>query len=300
MNKFFMKRHCIFFLAVIFFILSSVVLINRSFKLWQRKSVLLHEIQGLSETVHMKEASVPDMYEDSMQKLLSATDVATVFFNKNFNDLAKIISNYNAQPEPTNSVALFFEMSDFVTTTKTKLEDLGIGFNGNGNFGFSDYFNKAQQPTTSDISFIYQQKEHINLLLEKLVDSRKMYMRVLNIKRNSPYQISKQVAADVFEPDVKLLSAEDFGFFVYEIEFEAFSDSFREFVVRLRSSEIPVVIRGIHCEPSPKALLNKQNKNWILHSQPTKFKIILEFFDYTNPLFLPLSKNQSYDSTLLM
>lgn len=300
MNKFFIKRHCVFFLAVIFFVFSSIVLVNRSFKLWQKKSVLIYEIDGLLRAVRVKESNVPAKYEDAIQGLSGSTKAALGFFNKNFSGLTSIISNYSSQPEPKNSIALFFELSDFVSTTKTKLDELGIAFGDNENFGFADYFNKKPQPTTSEISFIYQQKEHINLLLNELSGSRKMYLRILDVKRNSPYYVSKQVATDIFAPDVKMLSTEDFNFFVYEIEFEAFSDTFREFMVGLRSGEIPVVIRGIHCEPSPKALLNKQNRNWVLHAPPTKFRITLEFFNYANPCFLSLKNDDKINDKLVL
>lgn len=285
MNKFFIKRHCIFFLAVIFFVFSSVLLVNRSFKLWQKKSVLVYEIDGLLRTVSVKESNIPLKYEESMKYLSDSTKTAIEFLNQNFNGLTNIISDYNLQPEPSNSIALFFELSDFVSSTKSKLDELGILFRDNENFGFSDFFNKKPQLNIKEIAFIYQQKEHINLLIKKLSNCRKTYLRILDIKRNSPYFTSKQVASDIFLPDVKFFSTENFSFFVYEIELEAFSDSFREFIVGLRSDEVPVVIRAIHCEPSPKPLLNKQNRDWVLHAPPTKFRITLEFFDYSNPCF---------------
>jgi hypothetical protein len=190
---------------------------------------------------------------------------------------------------PPNHIAVFFEISEYLTWARESCDALGVEYESSCSFGFKDFFEKNEQPLFSEIYDIHCQQEQLRLLVSYLLESRTSYLKFISIERGDLPNSKYFENSDVFSPEVR--QVEGSKSYLYKIKFTTFTDSFRNFLKNLYENEIPVILRQISIHPNYTFKLVKNNPNQILECFASTFSLVVECLDIPSQLTQGNKKN---------
>jgi hypothetical protein len=192
--------------------------------------------------------------------------------------MAKFLHANNSRVLPPNHVAVFFEISDYLTWAKESCDSLGVEFDPACSFGFSDFFDKNEHPLSTEIYDIHRQKEQLRLILSYLFEARSSYLKIISVERGDLTHSMYFGNRDVFSPEIR--QVEGTKSYVYRLKFITFTNSFRNFLRALYSNEIPIIFRQISIQPNYTFRLAKGNQSQILECLASTFSITVEVLDF--------------------
>ncbi|MDR1255615.1 MAG: Amuc_1100 family pilus-like protein [Puniceicoccales bacterium] len=284
MKKLFFRRHKLFFVSLFIFAVCELILVKRCAQYWHREINLSEEIKAMDGILVDKTKSLPEGYGERERMANGDVQKYRSFVADTWLNIAKRERDNEMIAQPSTNVALFFEISDFVTQNRELCDSLGISYDQDYTFGFSDYFNKKEQPLSDEILRIHRQKEHIKMILKHLFEARAVYLRIESIERGTADGATDSRTNDVFISNERRIESEDLQSDVYRFTFETFTGTFRKFLNGLRNSEIPLIVRGIEVEPCKQTHLNKQTQGFLLRGAPSKYTVTLEIINLPNDL----------------
>ncbi|MDE6432470.1 MAG: Amuc_1100 family pilus-like protein [Opitutales bacterium] len=284
MRKIFFKRHKLFFITFCLLLLCEMILLHRYLKVYRESSILSAEIDESSRVLMERTKDLPLQHLTIEQKTNSLIRRYRQFISDTWLNITKRDHEDDGLVSPNNNIALFFEISDFITRNRELCDSLGIAYDQEYAFGFKEYLNKKEQPLENEIGLIHSQKEQIGMLLNYLVEARTNYLRIDNIERGIDQNSVAYRSGDTFVISENRLDTDILSANIYRITFESFTPTFRKYLNNLRDAEIPVTIRGIDIQPYQTTHLNKQTKQYIVQGTPTKYTLTLEVLDLPNDL----------------
>jgi hypothetical protein len=285
MKKLFFRRHRVFFISLFLLAACEVMLVKRCIQCWQREVVFTEEIKAMGAVLADKTKALPDEYRQRERVANDDIQKYRTFIADTWLNIAKRERDSEMVTQPSTNVALFFEISDFVTQSRELCDSLGIAYEQDYAFGFSDYFSKKEQPLSGEILRIHRQKEHIRTILKHLFESRAVYLRIDGIERGVGDMSVDYMAGDTFVSLERKIQSENIQSEVYRFTFETFTGTFRKFLNSLRNAEMPFIIRGIEVKSCKQTYLSKQNQQaYLLQSMPSEYTLTLEVLNLPNDL----------------
>jgi hypothetical protein len=300
MKKLFFKRHKLFFISLLLLAVCEVMLVKRCLQYWQREIILTEEIRAMDAVLADKTKTLPDEYRQREQVANDDVQKYRNFIGDTWLNIAKRERDSEMVTQPSTNVALFFEISDFVTQSRELCDSLGISYDQDYTFGFSDYFSRKEQPLNSEILHIHQQKEHVRIVLKHLFESRAVYLRLSGIERGVGDRSTDYKTSDTFVSLERRIQSEDIQSYVYKFTFETFTNTFRKFLNNLRNAEVPVIIRGIEVETCKQTYLNRQTQEYLLKSMPSRYTLTLEILNLPSDLTRRYRRDAHYTHRKLM
>jgi hypothetical protein len=296
MKKLFLKRHCLFFSTLAILLFSLTLIVKDCFSLYGKK--ILHEetVDTLAEALRAKRERLPERHLEEERRLKLDLLQYRQFASETWQKMA-LSSNANGALLPANHVAMFFEISDYLTWAKESCDVLGVEFGSGCSFGFMNFFEKNEQPLSTEIYDIHRQKEQLKLLISYLLESRSSYLKIVSVERGNIPNMTYFVGNDVFSPEIRRV--EGTKSYVYAIKFTAFTDSFRNFLKNLYANELPIALRQISVQQKYKIKLTKSDSNQILECLASTFSLIVEFLDVPPSLFHHTKKNAALQRKIL-
>jgi hypothetical protein len=288
MKKLFFKRHCLFFVTLVIFIISQVWVLKLCLDLYGKKIDQKERIAALIKTLNIKRQHLPENHMEAERQMSSDIGKYKTFAKTTWPNMSKLATN-DQSSIPANHIAMFFGISEYTTWAKESCDALGIDFEPTCSFGFSNSFEKNEQPLSSEIYNINQQKEQLKLLLSHLFESRSSYLKIISVERGDTSRSTYFRNEDVFNPTVKQIN--DGKSYVYKIKFSAFTNTFRNFLKSLHRSEVPVVFRQISVTPTYTFKLTRSNPDQILECLASTFELTVEFIDIPQNFFRHGKKN---------
>ncbi len=284
MKKIFFRRHKLFFITFFLLLLCEVILVYRYLNAYQRSTILSAEINESSQILSDRRKNLPINHLTIEQKTNSIIKKYRQFISDTWLNITKRDHENDMLNIPSNNIALFFEISDFVTRNRELCDSLGIVYDSDYSFGFKEYLNKKEEPLESEIGYIHSQKEQINLLLNQLLEARTTYLRIDNIERGINNDSITYPNGDIFFTEEEHISSDVLSSNIYRITFESFTPTFRKYLNNLRNSEVPVIIRGINIQPYQQTHIHKQTQQYTIQSVPTKYILTVEVINLPNDL----------------
>lgn len=284
MKKLFFRRHKLFFITLALLAICEVILVKRCAQYWHMEVNLSEGVKSVEAVLADKTKTLPNEYMQIEQVANGDIQKYRNFVADTWLNVAKRERDNEMIVQPSTNIALFFEISDFVTQSRELCDSLGISYEQDYTFGFSDYFNKKEQPLSSEILRIHCKKEHTKMILKCLFESRTVYLRVDGIERGINDASTDPRSSDVFVSSEKRIQSEDIQSDVYRFTFESFTGTFRKFLNSLRNGEIPLIVRGIEVEPCKQEYPNRQAQECLLQSVPSKYTLTLEVLNLPNDL----------------
>ncbi|MDR0595651.1 MAG: Amuc_1100 family pilus-like protein [Puniceicoccales bacterium] len=284
MKKLFFRRHKLFFISLLLLAICEVILAKRCVQYWQKEVMIGEEVKTIDSVLSDKNRALPSEYR--LREQVANDDVQKYrnFVANTWLNIARRERDNEMIAQPSTNVALFFEISDFVTQNRELCDSLGISYDQDYSFGFSDYFNKKEQPLSSEILHIHQQKEHIKTVLKYLFESRAIYLHLDSVERGVSETSADSRNSDIFISHEKRIQSEDLQSDVYKFTFESFTSTFRKFLNGLRKGEAPLVVRGIEVEPCKQTYLKKQAQEYLIQGAPSKYTLTVEVLNLPNDL----------------
>jgi hypothetical protein len=203
----------------------------------------------------------------------------------------------DVRPLPPNHVAMFFEISDYLTWAKESSDSLGVEYDPACSFGFKDFFERSEQPLTSEICDIFMQKEHLKLILSYLFEARSSYLKIISVERGDVSHSAYFSSNDVFTPEIRQVSGAKS--YVYRIKFTTFTNSFRNFLRALYNGEIPVIFRQISVQPNHTFKLTRLSPSQVLECLASTFSITMEVLDFPQSFSKHGKKNAALQRKIL-
>jgi hypothetical protein len=277
MKKLFLKRHYLFFITAAILATSLAWIVKDCIGLCGAKINQKGTVDALAQTLGVRRERLPEDHLAAERQI--ETDLAQYrkFAAETWKKMLKLAYANEARTLPSNHVAVFFEISDYLTWAKESCDSFGIEFDSSCSFGFRDSFAKDEQPLSSEIYDIHRQKEQLKLLLSYLFESKMSYMKIISVERGDTSASAYFDGDDVFVPEIR--QVEDAKSYVYRIKFTTFTNSFRAFMRNLYENEIPVIFRQISVQPNHTVKLTKGSGDRILESLASTFTLVLEFLD---------------------
>lgn len=294
MKKLFFRRHKLFFITLALLVICEIILISRYAHSWQRSAILSEGVKATSAALSERTKSLPSEYLQIEQNINSTIKTYRQFISDTWLNVGRRERDSEVLNIPNNNIALFFEISDFVTRSRELCDSLGISYENNYAFGFQEYLNKKEQPLDNEIKLIHSQKEQINLLLRYLLESRTHYLRIDSIERGIEDNSTAYRRGDIFITNENRIHSNELQSNIYRITFESFTATFRKYLNNLREAEVPLIIRGIEIEPYKQTFLNKQAQEYILHGLPTKYVLTIEMLNLPNDLTKRYKRDARY------
>lgn len=284
MRKIFFKRHKLFFITFFLLMLCELILLHRYLRAYRVGTLLSAEIAESEKVLAEHSKNLPDKHMMLELRTNAVIKRYRQFISDTWLNITKREREDDGLNTPNNNIALFFEISDFVTRNRELCDSLGVAYDQEYAFGFKEYLNKKEQPLDSEIEHVHSQKEQIGMLLNSLIDARTNYLRIDSIKRGISQDSLTYRNGDVFLIDENRTSSDLVPSNVYQITFESFTSTFRRYLNSLRDAEVPVIIRGIEMQPYQTTYLNKQSQQYIVQGVPTKYTLTLEVLTLPNDL----------------
>jgi hypothetical protein len=241
-------------------------------------------VKSIEAVLADKTKTLPNEYRQIEQVANSDVQKYRNFVADTWLNIAKRERDGEMIVQPSTNVALFFEISDFVTQNRELCDSLGISYEQDYTFGFSDYFNKKEQPLNNEILHIHYKKEHIKMVLKCLFELCTSYLHIDGIERGINDASADLRSSDVFVSSERQIQSEDIQSDVYKFTFESFTGTFRKFLNSLRNAEVPLIVRGIEVEPSKQSYPNKQTQEYLLQSVPSRYAVTLEVLNLPKDL----------------
>ncbi len=294
MKNLFFKRHKVFFIAFVLLLFSEVILLNRYLKVYKKNSILSATIQESSRILDEKSKNLPASHLAIEQKTNSIIKKYRQFISDTWSNITQREYEFNKLNAPSNNIALFFEISNFVTQNRELCNSLGINYEEEYSFSFKEYLNKKEQPLGSEIDDIHLQKEQISLFLNHLFEARTTYLKIDSIKRGIKDSAITYRNGDTFLIDNNSIVSSILSTNTYRITFETFTETFRKYLNNLRNSEIPFIIREIKIEPYKQTYINKQSQEYIVQGIPTKYTLTLEMLNIAHDITKQYKRDAQY------
>ncbi|MDR2720748.1 MAG: Amuc_1100 family pilus-like protein [Puniceicoccales bacterium] len=285
MKKLFFRRHKLFFISLFMLAVCEVMLVKRCIQCWQMEVILTEEIKTMDAILADKTKALPVEYRQKERVANEDIQKYRNFIADTWLNIAKRERNSEMAVQPSTNVALFFEISDFVTQSRELCDSLGITYDQDYAFGFGDYFSKKEQPLSSEILRIHRQKEHVRTILKHLFESRAVYLRIDSIERGVDDMSIDYGAGDTFVSLERKIQSDSIQSDMYRFTFETFTGTFRKFLNNLRSAEVPFIIRGIEVKSCKQTYLSKRTQQaYLLQSMPSCYIVTLEVLNLPNDL----------------
>jgi hypothetical protein len=282
MKKLFFRRNCLFFVTLVIFLIGEFWALKLCVGLYGDKLFRREQVSALSSALAGKTAHLPPNHIEVERHMRIDISHYKGFMANNFSPMLHLAHVNDPNSMPPNHIALFFEISDYLVWAKESCDSMGVEFDPTCSFGFSNFFEKNEQPLASEIYDIHVQKEQLKLLLSNLFESRSSYLKLLSVERSSPLRSTYTKYDDVFRPDVETINGG--RSYLYRLKFTAFTETFRNFLKLLSNNEVPVAIRQISIIPNYSFKLTKNSPDQLLECTASTFSITLEFLDIPQSL----------------
>jgi hypothetical protein len=234
-------------------------------------------VDALTKTLRIRREKLPEDHMNAERQIETDLSNYRKFAAETWKKMFKLACANDARTLPSNHVAIFFEISDYLTWAKESCDSFGIEFEPSCSFGFKDSFAKDEQPLHNEIYDIHRQKEQLKLLISYLFESKLSYMKIISVERGDTSVSAYFDNDDVFMPETR--QVDDAKSYVYRLKFTTFTNSFRAFLGNLYENEIPIILRQISVQPNHTLKLKKNNADQILEPTASTFTIVLEFLD---------------------
>ncbi|MDR2628743.1 MAG: hypothetical protein LBC30_02000 [Puniceicoccales bacterium] len=289
MKKLFLKRHCLFFATITILAVCQILIIRNCFHVYRNKILQKESVTALTSSLGFKQSKLP--HDHLAKERQFKTDVIQYrkFASKTWEKMLELARASNSRSLPPNHIAVFFEISEYLTWARESCDALGVEFESTCSFGFRDFFEKNEQPLLSEIYDIHRQQEQLRLLISYLLESRTSYLKIISVEREDLPHSNYFENGDIFSPDVR--QVEETRSYLYRIKFTTFTDSFRNFLKSLYENEIPIIFRQISIHPNYTFKLVKNNPSQILECLASTFSLVIEFLDIPPKLIQNNKKN---------
>ncbi|MDR1457562.1 MAG: hypothetical protein LBI47_01790 [Puniceicoccales bacterium] len=289
MKKLFFKRHCLFFTTVLILVVCQILILRNCFRAYSNKILQKESVIALAKSLDIKQSKLPSDHLERERQFKADIIQYRKFVSKTWENMSKLAYASSSHSLPPNHIAVFFEISEYLTWARESCDALGVEFEPSCSFGFKDFFEKNDQPLFSEIYDIHRQQEQLRLLISYLLESRTSYLKIISIERGDLPHSNYFENSDVFSPDVG--QVEGSKSYLYKIKFTTFTDSFRNFLKSLYDNEIPIVFRQISIYPNYTFKLVKNNPSQILECFASTFSLVVEFLDIPSQLIQGNKKN---------
>ncbi|MDR0742404.1 MAG: hypothetical protein LBE98_03000 [Puniceicoccales bacterium] len=282
MKKLFFKRHCLFFITVTILAVCQILIIRNCFHAYRNKILQKESVTALTSSLGIKQSKLPYDHLEKERQFKADIIQYRKFVSKIWENMARLAYASSARSLPPNHIAVFFEISEYLTWARESCDALGVEFEPTCSFGFKDFFEKNEQPLLNEIYDIHRQQEQLRLLISYLLETRTSYLKILSIERGDLPHSNYFENGDIFFPDVRQVGG--IRSYLYKIKFTTFTDSFRNFLKNLYENEIPIIFRQISIHPNYTFKLVKNNSNQILECLASTFSLVIEFLDIPSQL----------------
>ena len=157
-----------------------------------------------------------------------------------------------------DSTSAYFELAGFVEGMTREFGSSSIGLNEGERFGFAQF--EQQGPDREILDLVMAQKKAAEVILRILHTSRPVSLHGLKreiIEKGVDDESLLQQAvgtkaarrtrhADTIEGGEKI---EGFGSYTFELTFEGYTQSLRQFLIETQSAPVPVLVTGLRVEP---------------------------------------------------
>jgi hypothetical protein len=255
----------------------QVLIVKNCFNAYRNKIIQRESVTAITNSLAAKQSKLPHGHLEKERQLKADVIQYRKFVSKNWENMSKLAYANSSHTLPPNHIAVFFEISDYLTWARESCDALGAEFEPSCSFGFRDFFEKNEQPLFNEIYDIHRQQEQLRLLISCLLESRTSYLKIISIERGDLPYSNYFENGDVFLPNVRQVDGDKS--YLYKIKFTAFTDSFRNFLRNLYENEIPVIFRQISIHPNHTFKLVKNNPDQILECLASTFSLVVEFLD---------------------
>ncbi|MDR1528351.1 MAG: hypothetical protein LBS22_02080 [Puniceicoccales bacterium] len=281
MKKLFFKRHYLFFITVIILAVCQILIIRNCFHAYRNKILQKENVIALTSSLGIKQSKLPHDHLEKERQFKADIIQYRKFASKTWENMSKLAYASSTRSLPPNHIAVFFEISEYLTWARESCDALGVEFEPFCSFGFQDFFEKNEQPLLSEIYDIHHQQEQLRLLISYLLESRTSYLKIISIERGDLPHSNYFENSDIFSPDVRQGGSKSY---LYKIKFTTFTDSFRNFLKSLYENEIPIIFRQISIHPNYTFKLVKNSPDQILECLASTFSLVIEFLDIPSKL----------------
>ncbi|MDR2779402.1 MAG: hypothetical protein LBB16_03955 [Puniceicoccales bacterium] len=289
MKNLFFRRHCLFFTTIAILVICQILIIRNCFHAYRNRIIQNESVIALTNSLNAKRSKLPQDHLEKERQYKADIIKYRNFASKTWGNMSKLAYASNSHSLPPNHIAVFFEISDYLTWAKESCDALGVEFESTCSFGFKDFFEKNEQPLSNEIYDIHRQQEQLKLLLSYLLESRTSYLKIVSVERSDLPYSNYFENGDVFLPNVRQIEGNKS--YLYKIKFTTFTDSFRNFLRNLYENEIPVIFRQISIHPNYTLKLTKNNPDQILECLASTFSLVVEFLDIPSKLVQSNKKN---------
>ncbi|MDR1413342.1 MAG: hypothetical protein LBI56_00145 [Puniceicoccales bacterium] len=277
MKKFFFKRHFLFFVTLAILLLCLLLIAKHYFLAYNNKITQRENIAALVDTLSHKRRQLPDDYLSSERRMQTNLQEYKKFIGETWQKMMHLPFVDDFHSVPSNHVAVFFEISNYLLWAKESCDAMGLEFENTCSFGFMNTFEKNERPLFSETVDIHQQKEQLKLLLSYLLKSKSSYLKIISMERGDDSQSTYFDSSDVFIPNVRQVASNNSH--IYRIKFTTFTNSFRNFLGSLYDNEIPIIIRQITIQPNYTFKLVKNNPDQVSECLASTYTLTVEFLD---------------------
>ncbi|MDR1173168.1 MAG: hypothetical protein LBK24_00010 [Puniceicoccales bacterium] len=277
MKKLFLKRHCLFFTTVVILAVCQILIIKKCFNAYRSKILRKENVVALTNSLSIKQSKLPNDHLGKERQFRADITQYRQFASKTWENMSKLAHASTSHSLPPNHIAVFFEISEYLTWARESCDALGVEFESTCSFGFRDFFEKSEQPLLSEIYDIHRQQEQLRLIISYLLESRTSYLKIISIERGDLPHSNYFENSDIFSPDVRQIGGN--RSYLYKIKLTTFTDSFRNFLKSLYENEIPIIFRQISIHPNYTFKLVKNNPNQVLECLASTFSLVIEFLD---------------------
>ncbi|MDR1433490.1 MAG: hypothetical protein LBI61_04120 [Puniceicoccales bacterium] len=283
MKKFFFRRHCLFFTTLIILVMCQILILRHCFRAYGNKILQRDGIAALTDTLRIKREQLPKNHLEAEREMVIELEKYKKFIAETWPTMIEMAAINNPDTVPPNHVAAFFDISNYLLWARESCDALGVEFEPTCSFGFKDIFERNEQPLASEIFDVHRQKEQLQLLLSYLMESRSSYLKIVSVERGDDSRSAYFDNDDVFQPDIRQI--DETVSHLYRINFTAFTDSFRNFLKKLYTNNIPVIFRQISVKPNHTFKLTKNNPGQISECLAANYSVVIEFLDIPQALF---------------
>lgn len=277
MKKLFFKRNIFFFITLVILVIGQFMLVGRCLHMYERKVVVRTDVESLSKNVQLKLKSLPQKHIDAEHKFQQSIQSYKDFVEEAWPIMTQRQIAEERHPVPSNHVALFFEISDYLNWAKDSCDAFCVEYDTNCTFGFKDVFDKNSHPLMSEIFDLHQQKEQLCVLLSHLFESRVSFLKILSIERGDNKSATYFRKSDVFENKTRTYGV--IPSHVYKLRYIGFTPTLRNFMQRLYEDDVPVIYRSITVHPNYSVKLTKNQPDQVLECLASTVTLVVEVLD---------------------
>ena len=166
-----------------------------------------------------------------------------------------------------NSTAAYFELAGFVEDMAQRFADAGVNLGEELRFGFSQF--EQQGPDPEILDAVMRQKLAASVLLRPLIQARPIALASLKreflVAEPKDQTLLQQAAGSPQTPRLEYADSmvgdegtSGFESFTFELVFEGYTESLRQYIKSLLSAGLPVVVTGLEVQPLDRFELNDE------------------------------------------